>query len=127
MEDKKNRIYKAIMLVVLTAFVTFMITAFSMYSYYDLGSFAKNDNTINLDNITEIDTDTISTSKQSNIQQYLNKVLSAINKYYLWKDDIDEEKLKESAIEGYVAGLNDEYTSYIPAEEMKSFTEDITR
>ena len=34
MENKKNRVYKTIMLMVLTAFVTFMLTVFLMYSYF---------------------------------------------------------------------------------------------
>jgi len=34
-ENKKNRVYKTIMLIVLTAFVTFMITIFTLYSYFD--------------------------------------------------------------------------------------------
>ena len=33
MEEKKNRIYRTIMIIVLTIFVTFMLTSFWMYSY----------------------------------------------------------------------------------------------
>lgn len=44
----------------------------------------------------------------------------------MWNDQIDEEKLKEGAIKGYVEGLGDEYTEYIPAEEMEDYTENIT-
>ena len=35
-----------------------------------------------------------------------------------------EEELKESAIKGYIAGLNDPYTEYLTKEEMQSFKED---
>ncbi len=114
MDNKKNRIYKTIMLVVLTAFVTFMITAFSMYSYIEKST--KDSSSL----------DVVNVSSNSSLQKYLKSIKSTIEKYYLWKDDIDEEKLEDGAIKGYVEALGDEYTEYIPPEEMKEYTEDIT-
>ena len=120
MESKKNRVYKTIMLVVLTAFVTFMITAFSMYSYFNntslVSMFEKTSSSENSEN----------SSKSTDLEKYLKKIKTTIDKYYLWNDKIDEEKLKEGAIKGYVEGLGDEYTEYIPAEEMEDYTENIT-
>lgn len=118
MEDRKNRIYRTIMAVVLTAFVTFMITSFGMYSYLNerQGGFSTGNNSI----IEEL-----TASKDQSIEKYLNKIRSTLNKYYLWKNDINEEDLKNSAIQGYVAGLGDEYTEYIPANKMKDYTENI--
>lgn len=120
MENRKNRIYKIIMLVVLTALVTFMITAFSMYSYFNntslvsmIGTGSSSENSKN-------------TSKSTDLEKYLKKIKTTINKYYLWNDKIDEEKLNEGAIKGYVEGLGDEYTEYIPADEMEDYTENIT-
>lgn len=122
MENKKNTIYKNIMLIILTAFITFFITAYSMYTY-----FLNNINLENLDNSEEKSLSTIiNTSQNSKLEQYLKKVKSTIDKYYLWNDKIDEEKLETGAVEGYVAALGDEYTEYIPADEMKEFTEEIT-
>ena len=122
MENKKNTIYKNIMLIILTAFITFFITAYSMYTY-----FLNNINLENLDNSEEKSLSTIiNTSQNSKLEQYLIKVKSTIDKYYLWNDKIDEEKLETGAVEGYVAALGDEYTEYIPADEMKEFTEEIT-
>lgn len=119
MENKKNIIYKNIMLVVLTAFITFMITAITMYTYYI--------NNLDLEKEGESTISSIIAAPQSsNLEDYLKKVKSTIDKYYLWKDNIDEEKLESGAIEGYVAALGDEYTEYIPADEMKSFTEEVT-
>ena len=118
MEDRKNRIYRTIMAVVLTAFVTFMITSFGMYSYLNerQGGISTSNNSI----IEEL-----TASKDQSIEKYLNKIRSTLNKYYLWKNDINEEDLKNSAIQGYVAGLGDEYTEYIPANKMKDYTENI--
>ncbi len=118
MEDRKNRIYRTIMAVVLTAFVTFMITSFGMYSYLkeSQGTLSANNNSI-LEELT--------TSSDSSLDKYLNKIKATLNKYYLWKNDINEEDLKNSAIQGYVAGLGDEYTEYIPSDKMKDYTENI--
>ena len=54
----------------------------------------------------------------------LDQYRKIIDKYYL--GDIDEEKLKEGAIKGYVAGLGDEYTEYIPKDDMEDYMADIT-
>ncbi len=119
MEDKKNRIYKTIMLVALTAFVTFMITAVSMYSYYSETSIKSL-----IGNVTT----SVSEEKSSStdLEKYLKKIKTTIDKYYLWNDKIDETKLQEGAIKGYVEGLGDEYTEYIPASDMDEYTQNIT-
>lgn len=119
MENKKNRIYKNIMLIILTAFVTFIITGCSMYTYFTNNQDLENADVKNIPAI-------INTSKSSDLEKYLNNIKQTIDKYYLWKDDIDEKELETGAIEGYVAALGDEYTEYIPASEMESFTEEVT-
>lgn len=120
MENKKNRVYKTIMLVVLTAFVTFMITAFSMYSYFNNTSLVSMFETVSSQENSD------NSSKNIDLEKYLKRIKSTINRYYLWNDKIDEEKLKEGAIKGYVEGLGDEYTEYIPSDEMEDYTENIT-
>ena len=120
MEEKKNRIYRTIMIVVLTTFVTFMLTSFWMYSYL------KEDNqTLTLSGNTGLLKELTSSSNTS-IDKYISKIKKTIDDYYLWNNDINEEDLKDSAIKGYVAGLGDEYTEYIPASKMKDYTENIT-
>lgn len=119
MDNKKNIVYKTIMLVVLTAFVTFMITAFSMYSYFN------NHSVISLSDSTD-SLGSINTKNTSNLEKYLKKIRTTIDKYYLWNEDIEEEKLEKGAVKGYVEALGDEYTEYIPADEMEEFTENIT-
>lgn len=116
--EKKNKVYKTIMLVILTAFITFMITAFSMYSYFSNNSF------ITLSGINN-STSSISNKNSSDLEKYLKKIKATIDKYYLWNDKIDEEKLQTGAVKGYVEGLEDEYTEYIPADEMKEYKENI--
>ena len=120
MEEKKNRIYRTIMIIVLTTFVTFMLTSFWMYS-----NFKDTNQTVSINENGGLLKE-LTSSSDSNIEKYLNKIKTTIDKYYLWKNDINEENLKNSAIKGYVAGLGDEYTEYIPSDEMKEYTENIT-
>ncbi len=112
-EGTAQRIYRVIMLVILTAFITFMITSLSLYTY-----FTKNP-------AYTLITGENSSTENLSLDSYLSKIKSVIEKNYLWKDKIDEHKLKDGAIEGYVNGLGDKYTEYIPASEMKEFTENI--
>ena len=107
-EETAQKIYKVIMLVILTAFITFMITSLSMYTYF------KQNPTLQFVE-----------GEKSDIDTYLSKVKKAIDKNFLWQDKIDEEKLKDGAIKGYVEGLGDKYTEYISKDEMKKFTENI--
>ena len=115
MEKKTQRIYKTIMLVILTAFITFIITSLTMYKY------------ITNNNVqTFLNSYKSTSSSNSSLTSYLKKIRSAIDKYYLWTDKIDEKELEDAAIEGYVKGLKDEYTEYIPASEMEEYTENLT-
>lgn len=107
-EKKRFKVYKIIMLVVLVAFVTFLCTSIGMYQYFING---KTPNTI-----------LSTTSSNSDIASTLNRYKSIVDKYFL--GEIDEEKLKEGAIKGYIEGLDDPYTEYITKEEMKDYLED---
>lgn len=101
MEEKKSyKIYKIIMLMVLVSFITFLLTTIGMQQYF------KGD--------TKNTQDTI-TSELKNFRRI-------IDKYYL--GEVDDEKLKEGAIKGYIEGLNDPYTEYISKEDMKDYLED---
>lgn len=109
MEEKKRfKVYKIIMLVVLVAFITFLCTSIGMYQYFING---KTPNTI-----------LSTTSSNSDMVSTLNRYKSIVDKYFL--GEINEEKLKEGAIKGYIEGLDDPYTEYITKEEMKDYLED---
>ena len=113
-EETAQKIYKVIMLIILTSFITFMITSLSLYTY-----FTKNP-------VYTLITGDTSSTENTDLDSYLAKIKSVIDKNYLWKDKIDENKLKDGAIEGYVNALGDKYTEYIPKRELKEFTENIT-
>lgn len=104
-KEKKIKVYKILMLVVLSVFITFMITSISLYTY-----FTKNP---------------ISVSAKSNnkdISNKLDKYREIIDKYYL--GEVDESKLEEGAIKGYIEGLDDPYTEYISKDDMESYLDD---
>ena len=107
-ESKKNRIYKIIMLEILTIFLTIMITAIGVYSYFmnnkELGNYIL-----------------VESSDGEDIANELSKFKKIIDKYYI--GEVDEEKLKEGAIKGYIEGLDDPYSEYISKEEMEEYME----
>ena len=111
MEEKKRfKVYKIIMLVVLVAFITFILTTIGMQQYFTG---------------TELGKRLVTTSETSNqIATELSKYRKIIDKYYL--GEVDEEKLKEGAIKGYIEGIGDKYTEYISKEDMKDYMEDTT-
>lgn len=110
MEEKRRfKVYKIIMLVVLVSFITFLVTSIGMYKY-----FTEN---------KSVGKSIILTSTESNnIDKKIDKYRKIIQQYYL--GEIDEQKLEEGAIKGYIEGLNDPYTEYISKEDMKEYMED---
>ena len=107
-EKRKYNIYKTIMIIVLTAFITFIITALVGYNYVTKGDGAKL-------LVRE-------TSSNQDLIVQLEKYKSIIDEFYL--GEVNEEDLKEGAIKGYIEGLGDPYTEYISKEEMKEDMED---
>lgn len=112
---KRQRIYKIIMLVVLTAFITFIVTTIYIANKYELTE------STGANKVTSILTG--SSSEEDNLTKSLKYIEELVSKYYL--NDIDEQKAIDGAIAGYVSALGDEYTEYIPAKEMEEYTEQI--
>ena len=109
-EKKRFRAYKIIMLIVLVAFITFLVTSIGMYQYFTNSNFGKQL--------------VVSSENNGDITSELSKYRRLIDKYFL--GDIDEEKLKEGAIKGYIEGLDDPYTEYISKEDMDDYMADAT-
>lgn len=107
-KDKKYRIYKTIMMLVIVIFITFIITSIALYTYY-----TKN---------PIITTSNNNKSTKNDITNKLENYRQIIDKYYL--GEVDEEKLEEGAIKGYIEGLGDPYTEYISKEDMEDYIED---
>ena len=107
-KQKTNSIYKTIMTILATAIVTFIVTTVWIY-----GSSTNGSTETAIGNAT----------KSSSLSAKLSIIRNKINQEYI--GEIDENNLIEGAIKGYVAGLGDDYTEYLPKAEMTSFTEDI--
>lgn len=109
MEENKDSKYKIAMIVIFTVFITCMLTTLGIFVIFlngkQIGKYVL---------VTE-------TEENKNISSELDKYRKVIEKYYL--GDVNEEKLKEGAISGYIAGLGDPYTEYISKKEMKSYLE----
>lgn len=105
--ERKQNIYKIIMLVVLTVFITFMITTIALYK-----------------TIGNQGTKYIIGGDSSSIGQRIEYYKKFIQEHYIY--DIDEEKMQETAIKGYFEGLGDQYSEYITKEEMQDYMADAT-
>ena len=114
MDDKKTKrqsIYKVIMLVVLAVTITFMLTTVTMYKKFQ-DAYVKE----------ALGGTTGSTSSGSSLIKTLESFKTMLEQKYI--GEIDEEKLIEGAIKGYVEGLEYPYTEYLTKEEMQDFTEE---
>ena len=106
--DYQDNTYKNIMLVIITAVITFIITSWGTYLY--VYKYVDNSSS-GFENLT--------------LSSYLRRLKKIIEKDYLWTDKINDEDLEDAAKKGYVAGLGDEYTEYIPKKEMEDYKEDL--
>ena len=107
MENKKRQnIYKIIMLIILVAVITFVATTLVMYKY--IGGSIK---------YVQV------SSKDNTIATTLASYRKIINEKFL--GEIDEQKITEETIRGYVKGLGDPYTEYMTKEEMQEFSQDV--
>lgn len=102
--EKMQRAYKIIMLVVLTVFLTFLLT--TVYYTKKLG----------IDGNTKY---IMVQDESESIGATLQRFKTLIDSKFL--GEVNEEDLKNGAIKGYIAGLNDEYTQYFTKEEMDEF------
>lgn len=104
---KQHYVFKTIITIILTALITCTITVLTLYGR--TGNKSANNN--------------IGSSMGSDILNTKMKTIrEKINEVYI--GEANDEDLKEYAIKGYVAGLNDVYSEYFTAKEMKEFTEE---
>ena len=107
-EKKSYQVYRTIMIITLTAFITFLSTTIVGYHYITNGN----------GKLMLLGTDVA----DENIETLLQTYRELIDKYYL--GEVNEEDLKEGAVRGYIEGLGDPYTEYISKEEMEEYMQD---
>jgi len=98
-ESKGQRIYKSIMLILITAIVTGIGTSIFVYEKIS-------------------NTSTIISQNESGLELALSNIRGILEDNYI--GEIDDEKMLESAIKGYVQGLGDEYAEYYTPIEMSN-------
>ncbi len=102
MESKGQRIYKIVMLVIITALLSSLITTIFIKEKY-----------ISSSSIESI----VQNGGTSGVESALASIRTMLEDEYI--GDLDDEQMLEMAIKGYVAGVGDEYTEYYTPEEMK--------
>ncbi len=102
-----QKVYKWIMFILITIIITSMITAFATYQYIT--------NSGRILGYQEPDS-------FEGLENTLAKFRTELEKKYI--GEIDDEKLIEGAIKGYIAALNDPYTTYYTKEEMDEIMEE---
>lgn len=106
--EKKQLIYKAVLAVVLIACLTAVITFYATCKTMENTYFPIKGET------SENAKENISTIASS-----LKDFRKLIDEYYI--GEIDEQKVVDETIKGYVNGLDDEYSEYMTAEEWEEY------
>ena len=114
-DNKKTIIYRSIMLVIITAIITFMVTTVGLYNYYTKNGNGKIQTLIKYVAISNESNDIA--KKIEIVKEKLEK--SSIN-------DLKDKEMQEMAIKGYVAGMGDEYTEYLTKDEYEDLMVSVT-
>lgn len=108
--NKSQRVYKTIMLIILTAMITFLVTVIAMYNKFESTT------------VADTNDGQTTTVTESSLTKVLNEFKTILKQKYI--GDIDEEDMIEGAIKGYIEGLGDPYTEYLTKEEMAELMEE---
>lgn len=105
--NKKQNVYKVMMLVVLVAVITFILTTVLMYQY--VGGNIKYINVA---------------ANDGGISTTLASFKKIIDEKFL--GEVDQQKVIDETIKGYIKGLGDPYSEYMTQEEMEEFDTQVT-
>lgn len=110
-KEKKSLKVKYIFLIIIIAIISAVAASeFTLYYYTKDGLINKEE---------------LSSDKTKNIEaisETLKSFRTVIDEYYI--GEIDEQKMLDETIKGYVNGLDDEYSEYMTAEEWQEFQAD---
>lgn len=106
-KEKKNMRVRFVLITIIVALIAAVAASeFTMYYYGGISldkDSASQDSTLNIEAIADT----------------LKNFREVIDQYYI--GDIDEQKLMDETIKGYVQGLDDPYSEYMTAEEWSEF------
>lgn len=106
--EKEQLIYKFILVIVFVACITVVITFYATFNCMDKNYFLVTGD------VSEDSKENIST-----ISSALKDFRKLIDEYYI--GDVDEQKVFDETIKGYIRGLDDEYSEYMTAEEWEEY------
>ncbi|MBR3325101.1 MAG: S41 family peptidase [Clostridia bacterium] len=106
---KRKNILTTLMTIIITALVTFTVTALWQYGKIE------NKEASGEEVIGKALSEDALTSKLKQIRQKIDNSFVG---------EVNDDTLKEYAVKGFVAGLDDDYSQYFTKEEMKKYTED---
>ncbi len=109
--QRKQLIYKCVLSTILVACVTAVVTFYVTYN-----SLGRN-HLLVMGSSNENGTENISA-----ISTNLKSFRTLIDEYYI--GDIDEQKMMDETVKGYVNGLEDEYSEYMTASEWEDYQAD---
>ncbi|MCL2354849.1 MAG: S41 family peptidase [Oscillospiraceae bacterium] len=94
--ERRERIYRTVMTVLFTAFITFIVTLYGTINFY-IG-------------------DDIEPNKE--LDRKIGVVRNYIDRLYFGEiDEYTERRMIESAVKGFIEGIGDRYTEFLTAEE----------
>lgn len=106
--EKKQLIYKCILVMVFVACITAVITTYAAFNCMEQNYFLV--------------TGEIGENSKQNINTISNALKDfrkLIDEYYI--GEVDEKKVMDETIKGYVNGLDDEYSEYMTADEWEDY------
>ena len=110
--ERRQLRYRYIIILVIVSFVVAVASAYGTYYFFGF-------NESNILVKQETTEDSTSTETISAISESLKSFRGVIDEYYI--GEIDERKLLDHTIKGYVNGLEDEYSEYMTAEEWNEY------
>lgn len=109
-DNKKSiGVDKIIPIILITFIISSLFTMFIYYKYLD-----------------EKNVIVTSYNSNSSLEDKLNLIRKELENNYLNSDEINDTKLVDSALKGYVSGIGDEYTELMTAKEYKSLEEQLS-
>ena len=109
-EKKSLKVKYTFLIIIISILAAVAASEFTLYYYTKDGLINKGE---------------LSTDKTKNINviaESLKSFRSVIDEYYI--GEIDEQKMLDETIKGYINGLDDEYSQYMTADEWKEFQAD---
>ncbi|MBR2240514.1 MAG: S41 family peptidase [Clostridia bacterium] len=123
-ENKKNNnILKNLMIIIITALITCIITTIVIYNYFLVKTGIKSENNVFGDISNSIIMGLTGNKKNVSIDDKFTDIRNKLEESYI--GNIDDKKMIEGALEGYVSSLGDEYTEYLSETEVDSLMQDV--